>query len=392
MPLCCENDAQNFGIVHGSWAKQDQETLQLLLEDVLLRNMEASPELSSAFGHDLLGSTAGQLFLYNCLSSSMCCTRRSDDTSSPDPPHHARSELVGPATDANPFFPDSQNLSSSASSSSSATSSSSSRPRHQCKLFNLTKVGSEESSSDAAASGHDNKKLRQYLGVVGQAQLLQRLSAVVNQRDFCDNTRLHWSCFRGHTKCVDLLLKFGANKYMRDKSDRLPLHDAASHGFAACVRLLLCSGSVHHHRDHINHPHHWRAAHEPSISRRLSSGWILDKAEASTSKSSPYRSSSTKQGSKSPSVGALSAAEQKSSGTDMSDSPQTKCTGAPLQSDGHTCNLDPSCTEHEYVNARDCDGLTPLHGAAASGSWETVLLLLLHGADPDAQTVPGNYT
>ncbi|XP_004345204.1 hypothetical protein CAOG_06455 [Capsaspora owczarzaki ATCC 30864] len=175
MPLCCENDAQNFGIVHGSWAKQDQETLQLLLEDVLLRNMEASPELSSAFGHDLLGSTAGQLFLYNCLSSSMCCTRRSDDTSSPDPPHHARSEL-------------------------------------------------------------------------------------------------------------------------------------------------------------------------------------------------------------------------KSSGTDMSDSPQTKCTGAPLQSDGHTCNLDPSCTEHEYVNARDCDGLTPLHGAAASGSWETVLLLLLHGADPDAQTVPGNYT
>lgn len=65
------------------------------------------------------------------------------------------------------------------------------------------------------------------------------LDAAVNSRDAICWTPLHWAAKNGHQKCIQLLLRYGANLGLTDYVSRTPVDVALAFGQSSAARLLF---------------------------------------------------------------------------------------------------------------------------------------------------------
>lgn len=87
----------------------------------------------------------------------------------------------------------------------------------------------------------------------GEAQALaEALAASAEAANAVDPqgcTPLYWAARNGHAKCVDVLLRAGADKEAGDKGGWTPLHVSAANGRTECVEQLLAAGALVDARD-----------------------------------------------------------------------------------------------------------------------------------------------
>ncbi len=75
-------------------------------------------------------------------------------------------------------------------------------------------------------------------------EVLLKAGADVNHPYGCDWTALIEAARKGHTECVDLLLKSGANVNWADQAGSTALIEASRGGHTGCVDLLVESGAT----------------------------------------------------------------------------------------------------------------------------------------------------
>ena len=80
-------------------------------------------------------------------------------------------------------------------------------------------------------------------GAVEIVQLLIDSGAVVDARDFAQETALHSAARGGSTNVVELLLSRGTDVNARSTNGATPLSEAAGEGHMAVVELLLAKGA-----------------------------------------------------------------------------------------------------------------------------------------------------
>lgn len=169
-----------------------------------------------------------------------------------------------------------------------------------------------------------------FLANMSSQNLFKRVYSFINTRDYCGNTPLHWAAFRGHDRCLQVLLGAGADPSITDNSGRLALHDAASRGYTRCLKLLLLAIQEKEKRKLQNMTKCANCQTEFSLKRTSSS---------SSSSSNSLKSSS------------------------------------PVSS---------SVSMDRLINLKDGFGLTPLHYASRNGDLSSVKLLLEYGSNPDS--------
>jgi len=73
--------------------------------------------------------------------------------------------------------------------------------------------------------------------------LLDRNPALVNVKDSCGYTPLHWAAVDGRKEIVEILLKKGASPRALNNFKDTPLHCAAAAGRSEAARILITGGA-----------------------------------------------------------------------------------------------------------------------------------------------------
>eukprot|EP01114_Cavostelium_apophysatum_P019125 TRINITY_DN6070_c0_g1_i2.p1 TRINITY_DN6070_c0_g1~~TRINITY_DN6070_c0_g1_i2.p1 ORF type:complete len:1115 (+),score=353.00 TRINITY_DN6070_c0_g1_i2:112-3456(+) len=95
----------------------------------------------------------------------------------------------------------------------------------------------------ATAPGNFSLESSSYFGDFTQLQNQLAQGVNVNKPDPEGLTALFWASWRGHVKCVELLLEKGADVNAADFLKETPLHAACRQGHLEVVRLLLKNGA-----------------------------------------------------------------------------------------------------------------------------------------------------
>jgi ankyrin repeat protein len=220
----------------------------------------------------------------------------------------------------------------------------------------------------AAASGQANV-----------VKLLLKKGASINSKTILHGrTALHFACDRGDANVVETLLRHSADLNVKTiNNTETPLHVAAARGHLEVMKLLLQSGANVNATTSITAetPLHIAAAY----------GFV---DEANYLLEGRWQSWS-------------GAATPSSPGTPPSDlapdhkpsSSNTWSFDSTLSYDAPSMDIDILYTSKSYqpvdIGAKNCDGWTPLHVAAASGNLDIVRLLLHHGAEINTKTFDG---
>ncbi|CAG0911339.1 unnamed protein product, partial [Cyprideis torosa] len=189
---------------------------------------------------------------------------------------------------------------------------------------------------------------------------------------------LHVACFSGHTPCVDLLLRAGADINARTRHGLTPLHYCSEGGHSAVVLLLLGRGAEVDRREEMGMTPLYLACSEGhvSVAREL----VAHGADVNA----------RDRGGCTPLIGAsygghvetveflVREAKADLEGRENIGG-RTALSRAAWK--GHTHVMEILLAAGAEVDARGSDGFTPLQWACREGSLEGVRLLIDHGAD-----------
>jgi ankyrin repeat protein len=197
--------------------------------------------------------------------------------------------------------------------------------------------------------------------------------ADVNSRDKDGATPLHWAANNGFKPVVECLLAHGADTEAKGTAlGRTALHYAASKGQTAVIESLLAKGAAKEARDNNDEtPLHGAASsgHEEVVKCLLANG--ADKEAKNKYGNTPY----------------LYAKPQIKKLLENEEQRLSRLNSQLLESAKHG-KIDlvkSSLIEGADKEARDRDGMTPMHLAAENGHLDIVQYLLASGADKNAR-------
>jgi ankyrin repeat domain-containing protein 50 len=229
----------------------------------------------------------------------------------------------------------------------------------------------------AAASGHAD-----------MVELLLRKGAAINARASVQGrTALHYACFRGDTSMVKILLNHGARSDIQTMDyEETPLHMAAAGGHLEVIELLLASGAEANVATSLTEetPLHLAAAYGfvDEASYLLGARWHgrpdVEKVRRSGGPRYPG-----KQGDEPRLEDRSHLNRNESFGSLLSFGEPDKDFPVDMASNSRS-------SQSADIGARNRDGWTPLHVAAAWGNLNIIELLLEQGADINAKTFDGS--